>query len=423
MWFWRSGNCHAFLHYIASGQLNRVFIKRKLPIPCIVHQHALSLLSNAAITSLCIFGKLENANEAVEHQNMTTLEQFGDMILPWTESLVTLAMQSCHLVFTDGRSFSSPGFLARFLNLSIIELMDVSTSPAFNTLDLSGCTGMKDVLCLNCNITSIDLTMCRNLRELQIYGNKLTTLDLSDCINLKTINVGANNLTFLHLSPNQKTLEVLSFEKNHLTAVDLSHCKQLQILSCSDNALEVLDVPMCERLHTIVCVNNGLNFISSPGSIKKLLCGRNNLISLDLTECSSMEELNCYDNMLSSLSFPALGCAALRTLICQRNFLTVLNLTGCDNLFFLNCSNNPLSLLNVSACSGLAAMHCSDCELTAVLDLALSFMLKDLKCNGNQLDRIVLCSHARIEDLLVFNLVAVKYWLLRSWRTWQLWLL
>lgn len=102
-------------------------------------------------------------------------------------------------------------------------------------LDLSGNTQLTLVRCgNNLELQTLNVSGCTALKELYCYVGKLTTLDVSGL----------------------KALATLSCANNKLTSINLKGATLLSLLSCSENLLTTLDVTENIYLETLYCENN-----------------------------------------------------------------------------------------------------------------------------------------------------------------------
>ena len=128
-------------------------------------------------------------------------------------------------------------------------------SPLLTSLDVSGCTALKELYCpynrltsldvsantalevLYCGdgtLASLDVSGCTALKELQCYNNQLTSLDVSSCTALERLNCRDNQLASLDVSANRALL-YLFCNNNRLTSLDVSANTALLRFSCDDN--------------------------------------------------------------------------------------------------------------------------------------------------------------------------------------------
>jgi hypothetical protein len=170
-------------------------------------------------------------------------------------------------------------------------------------------------------LTSLNVSGCTSLRDLYCHYNQLTSLDVSGCTSLQELYCQYNQLTSLNVS-GLTSLQDLYCQNNQLTSLNVSGLTSLQNLYCNNNQLASLNV-------------SGLT------SLQTLHCGNNQLTSLNVSGCTSLQNLYCNNNQLASLNVS--GLTSLQNLYCNNNQLTSLNVSGCTGLQDLYCFNNQLN--------------------------------------------------------------------------------
>ena len=178
----------------------------------------------------------------------------------------------------------------------------------------------------------------KSLEILKCESPLLTSLDVSGCTALKELYCPYNRLTSLDVSANT-ALEVLNCDRGTLTSLDVSGCTALKELYCLYNRLTSLDV-------------------SANTALEVLYCGDGTLASLDVSGCTALKELQCYNNQLTSLDVSS--CTALERLNCRDNQLASLDVSANRALLYLFCMNNRLTSLDVSANTALLRFSCDD---------------------------------------------------------------
>lgn len=138
------------------------------------------------------------------------------------------------------------------------------------TLDLSQNKALKILNCCYCGLTELDVSACSVLRRLDCFtnqikslklgsalmtyletsNNQLETLDISMCSGLKELYCGNNLLKKLDVGSNP-LLETLSCLQNQLKTLDVSKNTALVTLSCLQNQITKLDVTNCELLEDL----------------------------------------------------------------------------------------------------------------------------------------------------------------------------
>ena len=152
------------------------------------------------------------------------------------------------------------------LDLSYMELTDLSGIEWFSGLEVLDCTGNY--------LRSLDLSYNTKLEILWCEENQLRNLDLSHNTALEELGCGGNQLTSLDMSHNTK-LEFLSCYENQLSELDLSQNLALTVLDCSKNQLTELDISHNPTLEELWCFENQLRSldVSQNTALEKLYCG------------------------------------------------------------------------------------------------------------------------------------------------------
>jgi len=282
-----------------------------------------------------------------------------------------------------------------------------------NNLDLTDCEQLDSLTVTHSNISSLDLNQhptltylwcfnnhklvdinisrCTNLKSLYCLENQLTSLDVNGCTSLSSLNCSENQLTSLDVN-GCTSLSSLNCSENQLTSLDVNGCINLKSLECNSNQLTSLDVNGCTSLGSLNCSENQLTSLDVNGCInlKSLECNSNQLTSLDVNGCTSLSSLNCSKNQLTSLDDVS-GCTNLSSLSCSENQLTSLDVNGYINLRYLECNSNQLTSLDVNRCTSLGSLECNSNQLTS-LEVNGCINLRYLECNSNQLTSLEVCA-------------------------------
>ena len=221
--------------------------------------------------------------------------------------------------------------------LTAVEVL-ICTNNSLTTLDVSGCTSLRDLRCSENNLRALNVSGCTALTDLVCDENNLTTLDISGCTALTNLNCVGNNLTSLNVS-GSTALTVLNCSGNNLTTLNISGCTALTDLSCVGNNLTALNV-------------------SGYTALTELDCRSNDLTTLNVNGCTVLTTLYCGSNDLTTLNVS--GYTALTTLYCESNNLTTLNVSKCTTLIWLMCNNNNLTDLDLSGCPANIHVLCDE---------------------------------------------------------------
>ena len=250
---------------------------------------------------------------------------------------------------------------------------------ALTTLDLTGCTGMKQLWCyLNYNLSgitgladltgltlfvlndcafcSLDVSPFTRMTFLNCSNNQLTTLDLSAQTALQKLYCYRNNLRSLNVT-GKTQLQILHCYDNQLLALYLQGCSSLNDLRCYNNSItEISNLADCTALTSIDCHNNSINDLSAVGQMTDIrsinassnylesfsLSNKNSLYNLNLMECPYLTTIWVYNNpVLGSLICNS--CPLLTELYCVKNDLSTLDVSGCDALNNITCTHNRFS--------------------------------------------------------------------------------
>lgn len=135
--------------------------------------------------------------------------------------------------------------------LSIVDLPASSMPENLETIDISGCSSLKQMSIGKGNVKQLTLSGCTSLQTLNCMGNQIDSLDLSDSVNLLNLYCSSNKLTELILSSNTQ-LKSLACSDNQLTELNLSNL-QLNRLKCRNNQISELNLDACaDDLRTYV---------------------------------------------------------------------------------------------------------------------------------------------------------------------------
>ncbi|MBR0135578.1 MAG: hypothetical protein IJM18_05205 [Clostridia bacterium] len=201
------------------------------------------------------------------------------------------------------------------------ELIEVTCIDNFiEALDLSGCTGLFSVLCTSNLLTELDVSCCPQLTGLLCENNNLTELDVSNNPDLYTLMCALNGIAELDLS-NNTSLSTLIVYGNALTELDVSCLPELMYLDCDDNRLAELDV-------------------SNNPQLEVLNCCWNELDELDVSNNPLLTDFYCFGNHLTELDVS--NNLDLHYFDCSANLITELDLSEHSALEYFCCTENPM---------------------------------------------------------------------------------
>ena len=144
-------------------------------------------------------------------------------------------------------------------------------------------------------LTPENLKAIRAVKELDISNMELTDLSGSEWFTgLEDLGCTGNYLTELDVSKNTK-LQNLYCYKNQLRSLDLSQNTALEELYCHENQLGLLDLSHNTALIELYCYNNQLRSLDllQNTALTKLSCYNNQLTELDISHNQELEILNC----------------------------------------------------------------------------------------------------------------------------------
>lgn len=204
------------------------------------------------------------------------------------------------------------------------ELIEVTCIDNFiEALDLSGCTGLFSVLCTSNLLTELDVSGCPQLTGLLCENNNLTELDVSNNPDLYTLMCALNGIAELDLS-NNTSLSTLIVYGNALTELDVSCLPELMYLDCDDNRLAELDLSNNPQLETLSCCWNEFD-------------------ELDVSNNPLLTDFYCFGNGLTELDVS--NNLDLHYFDCSANLITELDLSEHSALEYFCCTGNPMTEL------------------------------------------------------------------------------
>ena len=247
---------------------------------------------------------------------------------------------------------------------SAVESCSLSNLTGLTSLNFKDCANLKSVnvspnsrweyvshgegytVYENNNIESIDITGCVALENLVCTHQKLDSLDVSDCSKLHNLICSDLGLTSLDLSA-QTELITLECAYNDFSAQDslkLSACTKLTYIDCSHCRISSID-------------------ISAQTELEKLDIFNNSLESLDISGCTLLNYINCSGN--APLSALSLDSTVLEFADCSRCNLSSFP-TGLTGLTELRISGNEIGNLDLSDCTALKVIDCSDNTISSL---------------------------------------------------------
>ncbi|RBP33086.1 putative secreted protein (Por secretion system target) [Oceanihabitans sediminis] len=220
----------------------------------------------------------------------------------------------------------------------------------YNISDLTGISAfqnLKNLYAINNHLTTIDLSTNPNIEIIDFDNNYISTINLQANTQLKKLYISNNLLTTLDVS-NNSNLELLSCNINNLSALDLSFNINLKDLRCYDNNISNLDVSNNLELEFLYASSNNLSHLqlNLNTDLKSLSFDNNSINSIDLSQNEDLTYLSCSNNNLTNLDIS--NNDELKRILCNNNNLTVLDLSQTDDLFLLYAQNNNIENLDLS---------------------------------------------------------------------------
>lgn len=178
--------------------------------------------------------------------------------------------------------------LAGLKKLSIVYIKQCAN---LKKLDVSKCSALKELTCLNGKLKSLDVSSLKKLEWFVCEGNQLTKLDVSKNTKLTTLNACRNKLTNIKTS---KKFVALYVYENKLKTLDVSKMKSLKFLEAGDNKLANMNVTKNSNLETLMLHNNNLQKIdiSKNKKLERLDLGKTKISSINLSKQPSLEYLD-----------------------------------------------------------------------------------------------------------------------------------
>ena len=249
-------------------------------------------------------GELINKSEfVIEEVNLSGCKNLYDAIyLSSGTNIVRLDISGCEalsvlmipIMFTQSINASGSG-------LCDIRLMTNRQVPDFTSLDLSGCSSLRELVIDDCNLDNLDLSDCMELREIDIRAMKITELNLRNNKNLDRLKFhgGLRNLYLTGLT----NLWEIDVSYNQLTELDLTGLTNLREIDISGNPLKTLIVDGCSNLDGIECSSGMLEYFSAKDcpALTEVDLSNNKLTRLDLDGSGNIDRLDIYRNRLTGL--------------------------------------------------------------------------------------------------------------------------
>ena len=248
---------------------------------------------------------------------------------------------------------------------------DCARMARLNTIDLSQCHKLTNVIINECNIEHFKIATDAPLQEFLADKNNFVVLDLSSFNQLTTVSCSDNKrLTSLKISSPELTS--LNAMNGALRGIDLSKCTKLSYLMLGGNAsLTALDVTACPQITDLGVSECDLSTIdlSKQSKIINLWINKNKkLTKLDVSACPVIEQLQAKECALKELILPS-DPAKLKKMLLPRNQLAEIQLKNLTALKTLDLGTNQFKKVDLSGCPALEVFSIRNCHLSA-LDLS-----------------------------------------------------
>lgn len=244
-------------------------------------------------------------------------------------------------------------------------------STAVQTLDLSGCTGLKDIqIHNNKSLKSINAKGLSNLEVLSCTYNVLETLDISGADNLIELSAYVNKISAFKYSQHSK-LRILDVSSNDISGrIDLNCFPAVETVRCDNNKLEELLIGNNTQLETI-------NFY------RNLISG-----TLDLSGCTALKTVSGGENRLDKLVMG--DNKALENIYLSYNAIKgVVDLSNLKSLKEANIWGNSVQEIKIGNNPSLTKLSIGSNKIEGVLDLNSTPELEYLNAADNKIIGLV----------------------------------
>lgn len=287
------------------------------------------------------------------HDDMTLdVRNLGKLLQPWYETIEVLHLNHCYLRQYNGGAQTNQLCFAQLPYLRKLYLLHsiIGSLGDLSCLDMSGCSALNLIDCLDCNIHNLNLSGCCALESVHCQYNSISSLTLLECISLVTVNCQHNSLTTLTFSSsaslrhlkcdfNRNLTEILLQSDSMLDTLTCDYCNQQLIikgcvnlnvsaLECESPVLRQCSLAMRQHLLSL-CISStpslGVGDLHGFQDLKLLDCSffQDDTGCIDLTQCTNVE-LTCVFNQ----RFHLLGSQNVQKLIARQIFSCPPDLSG-----------------------------------------------------------------------------------------------
>lgn len=297
----------------------------------------------------------------------------------------------------------------------------VANSTEINEVDLTGCTSLKFFECDAGKLTKINLPAATNLEKASLMINRLSTIDLSGLNKLKQIDLSQNNLGTINVS-NLPALQEIRLSNNPLTDASFSECNALETLDLKHCKLTSFTAKGLDVLTDLTLNNNQLTKLTLEElpMLYSIDLASNNLSSVDFSKCNTnLNHIELNSNKFEG-TFSLRDMPRLEYLSLAHNKISSFEIEGCLMMNFLNVQSNNLATLDLSGCTSdnfqevyagknhLTSVKLGNHEIVSLpnnklstIDLSGCSRLKELDLSDNEFENIDFTGLKTLENVTV----------------------
>ncbi|XP_020224189.1 disease resistance-like protein DSC1 [Cajanus cajan] len=257
-------------------------------------------------------------------------------------------------------------------------------SRSLRTLNLDGCSSLKEILVASEKMTSLDLsrTAIHALSSSMLSCSKLENFDLSDCKFIETFNLHSGSLRTLNLN-GCSSLKEISVASEKMISLDLSgtaiHALSSSMLSCPK--LEIFDLSDCKF-------------------IERFNLHSRSLRTLNLNGCSSLKEITVASEKMTSLNLSGTAICALSSSMLSCPKLEIFDVSDCKFIESFNLPLRSLRILYLDGCSSLKEISVTAGEMMGIF-LSGCKLIESLNLHSKSLKELHLGGFSFVEEISV----------------------
>lgn len=243
------------------------------------------------------------------------------------------------------------------------------------------------------------------------------TADSSSGLTGSMMSISVSSAGLIRLYGNAENISVIDVEGAHLTKADIKACKNLEVLKFEHNDLTELDLTPFDKLFGIYLTDNPFTpetplVIGTPKpylAILEIDIVMNLDPNFNFSDYPALQAVDAYYNRsLTKADFS--GCPMLQSLSLEMTDVASLDLSNNPELFHLNIGDTRIPSIDVSCLpklQRLLADHGSgsintDVKLSS-LDISKNPELTYLRANNNNLTEIDLSNNTMLSSLFIQN--------------------